>query len=82
MIVLPFTKVKPRGDEIGWLIESALPGPIKYWAGAPAQAGDAAWTGDHLDAVRFARKRDAQRASARLLLGATRVAEHAWTHRS
>lgn len=68
--------------ETGWLIERAdsPPSAPLYWCGIrpPLDDRDCAWTADHGEAIRFARQIDARRASTRLLLGPTRICEHAW----
>ncbi len=79
LIVNPFAK---RDRETAWLIERSQPSSPKYWTGAPALSGDAAWSDDHQKAVRFARRVDAQRTAAQQMLGAVRVCEHVWMHRS
>lgn len=64
-----------RAGETGWLIErDGSASPPVYWDGA----GLGGWTLDCYQAVRFARRIDAERASARGMLGATRICEHLW----
>jgi hypothetical protein len=62
-------------DEIGWVIErgDSEPSAPTYWAGL-----DDRWSQDHMDAIRFARKRDAERISARMRYPNNRVCEHMW----
>lgn len=60
-------------DEHGWVIEkkdSEVAQPI-YWAGLDQ------WSQYHEDAIRFARKLDAERVATKIGLG-HRVAEHIW----
>ena len=65
-----------RQDEIGWLVEQYEGGPTLYWG----FDGFNVWTKDPNQAVRFARKQDAEMA-ARLLgsEGRHRVVEHRWS---
>lgn len=65
--------LKPIGDETGWVIErgDSRPSAPAYWAGD-------AWSQDHLDAIRFVRKLDAERVSARMTYPNNRVCEHIW----
>jgi len=64
------------GDEVefGWVIErgDSTPATPTYWAGSEY------WSQDHMDAVRFARKQDAERVACRLHGGYHRVCEHGW----
>jgi hypothetical protein len=62
-------------DETGWVIErgDSEPSAPTYWAGLDM------WSQDHMDAIRFARKRDAERVSARMTYPNNRVCEHMWT---
>lgn len=71
-------------DEYGWLIEhgtSPVSSPAYYaggghWAKEPWSS---AWTSNHLHAIRFARKLDAERFAERAMAGIpVRVCEHAW----
>lgn len=60
--------------EFGWVIErgdSEVCAPT-YWAGPDR------WSQDHMDAIRFCRKQDAERVACRLGQGYHRVAEHGW----
>jgi hypothetical protein len=61
-------------SEIGWVIErgDSQPSQPTYWAGLDV------WSQDHMDAVRFARKEDGERVSARMTYPNNRVCEHAW----
>jgi len=72
--------------EIGWLIErgdSPTSDP-KYWAAGVYYAEhdpgrSSVWTSNHAQAIRFARKIDAERVAQRLLNGiSVRVCEHIW----
>jgi len=64
--------------ERGWLIEkgaSSTAAPL-YWNGDPVEVG---WTTDVDQAIRFARKLDAERvADGLLIIVAVRVVEHRW----
>lgn len=63
-------------DDIGWVIErgDSSPAAPTYWSGPDM------WSQDHMDAIRFARKLDAERVSARARLRSpnNRVCEHMW----
>jgi len=63
-----------HNDESGWVIErgDSSPGSPTYWSGPDA------WSQDHMDAVRFARKQDAERVACRVHGGHHRVCEHLW----
>lgn len=60
-------------DEFGWLIEHGhtLVSRPTYWAGPDF------WSPDHAEAIRFARKVDAERVASRLGV-LCRVCEHGW----
>ena len=62
-------------EESGWVIErgDSQPCAPTYWAGVDR------WSQDHIDAVRFARKQDAERVAYGLPSPNCRIAEHAWT---
>lgn len=63
-------------EEFGWVIEGAWSSPSapQYWVGGPA------WSGDHYQALRFARRRDAKQAAEMMLDGIKiRICEHQWT---
>lgn len=62
-------------SEIGWLIE--MPGPV-WWNGGPVTYGCVIWTPASLDAVRFARKDDAEAVIARLGFWNAHATEHLW----
>lgn len=73
-------------SESGWLIELKgtggdewLRNPLTYFAGLSYADGiiTALWTTDHLRAVRFARKLDAEHAAEGLGVETT-VADHIW----
>jgi hypothetical protein len=62
-------------DEIGWVIECYATGRIAYWAGPQL------WSWEHLEAVRFARKEDAERVARHPScqgIPTLRVTEHMW----
>lgn len=69
-------------DESGWVIERAdsCPAEPKYWAAGQREAErPSAWTSNHEEAIRFARKIDAEKVSRRLFPAIdVRIAEHAW----
>lgn len=61
--------------ESGWVIELAASEPCspQYWAGSSL------WVPEHLRALRFARKQDAQQAADFMLDGMKiRICEHTW----
>jgi hypothetical protein len=69
------------GEAIGvelsyaWVVEGGWSETCQpdYWAGAST------WSGDHLNALRFSRKEDAQQAADLMLSGMNiRICEHAW----
>ena len=71
-------------DEFGWLIErgdSEVSAP-KYWAaGMRDPATFSAWTSNHDQAIRFARKLDAKRVAERLMKDIpVRICEHGWVN--
>ena len=61
-------------DEYGWVIErEGGDKPLLYWAGAGV------WSTQHLDAIRFVRRLDAERVARYLPEHPHyRVVEHAW----
>lgn len=62
-------------DEAAWVIEGAWSETSRpdYWVGSSA------WSTDHMKALRFARKRDAQQAADLMLDGINyRICEHVW----
>jgi hypothetical protein len=70
-------------EESGWLIEradSSVAEP-KYWAAGQRDAErTSAWTSNYMEAIRFARKADAEKTAYRLFPEiAVRLAEHGWT---
>lgn len=75
-------------DELGWLIERADSEPSAPWYWAAGQVDptrSSAWTQNHMAAIRFARRDDAQAVSDRLMKKAgveVRIADHAWNRRS
>lgn len=58
-----------------WCIErgDSSPSTPTYWSGPDY------WSQDHMDAVRFLRKQDAERVACRLGQGYHRVCEHGWS---
>lgn len=67
-------------EENGWLIEAAESEACEplYWAGSFGDERDR-WTKDHLVAVRFCRRVDAERVAAGVLDGyQVRICEHGW----
>lgn len=68
-------------DESGWVIEDAASPahtPL-YWTGRAG--GVTGWTGNHIEAIRFARKVDAESFVSWVgwIPASVRIAEHAWT---
>jgi hypothetical protein len=66
-------------NELGWVIEGAWspPSTPEYWAGSSA------WTSDHMKALRFARREDAEQAAYLMCTGLNvRICEHAWVTNS
>src|SRR6185312_3151035 len=61
-------------EEFGWVIErgDSSPSSPTYWSGPDY------WSQDHMDAVRFSRKQDAERVACRLHGGHHRICEHGW----
>ncbi len=79
------TRAKPAPDawrdesENGWVIESIYSSPSapEYWNGG---RDSQSWTLDHLRAVRFSRKQDADMVADTVFSGkGHRVCEHYWT---
>ena len=72
-------------DEFGWVIEAGwtTAPKLKYWSGCNVTGGGGVqhtWRGDHAQAVRFAREKDAKTIAMALIDGeAYRVVEHVWT---
>ena len=64
------------GVEIGWLIERADSSPAEPLYYFPYTAGEP-WTKLHVNALRFARKEDAERVATVLGIKA-RICEHQW----
>lgn len=68
--------------ETGWLIEreDSPPSGPRYWAAGQRESErSSAWTENHMHAIRFARKLDAERVAERTMKGtAVRVCEHMW----
>ena len=70
--------------EFAWLIERADSEPSApwYWAAGhqPNKGKGTGWTQDHLEAIRFARRRDADKVAERLFPDIeVRICEHGWT---
>jgi hypothetical protein len=78
----PLTNPETSGGETGWLIERGDSDPAKpwYWAAGQRDAErSSAWTQNHMQAIRFARKDDAEKVQRRLFKDiAVRVAAHEW----
>lgn len=70
------------GSETGWLIERGDSDPCepKYWAAGQADPKrPSAWTSNNTQAIRFARKDDAEMVSRRILKEVpVRICEHIW----
>lgn len=66
--------------EYGWVIENGASDPSAptYWCGVDGNFG-VTFTTDAFQAIRFARKADAERAARAVLPGMeVRIAQHAW----
>lgn len=61
-------------DELGWVIERDIHSALHYWAG---RTGDN-WSPIHSDALRFARRTDAELMLTYHCAGIGRVVEHSW----
>ena len=70
-------------DESGWLIERADSSAAEpwYWAAGQRDAErSSAWTQNHMEAIRFARKDDAEKVARRLFKDIeVRICEHGWS---
>lgn len=70
-------------EDMAWLIErgDSDPAEPKYWSGTDRDPSRfSAWTSNHQQAIRFARKIDAERVASRALKGvAVRICEHSWS---
>jgi len=64
------------GEEIGWVIERHINSELLYWTGRYIEPHG--FSSDNADAIRFARKQDADVILGRLLDGNGKVAEHMW----
>lgn len=70
-VVDAFERGAAAAAESAWLVEKYFAGRLHYWTGGQA------WSTDSLDAVRLARRADAERANEMCkLLGM--IAEHVW----
>ncbi len=70
-------------EEFAWVIERGDT-PVsepKYWAAGQIDAARfSAWTSNHTQAIRFARKEDAENVANRIMKGTdVRICEHGWT---
>ena len=72
------TKRKAMTDtthtEFAWVIERYEGDTLMYWDGRRADS----WSREHGDAIRFARKQDADAVLHRLAGGIGRAVEHGW----
>ncbi len=79
---LPDGGTPSEQSEFGWLIEhgESPASQPRYWAaGQIDPQRSSAWTENHMHAIRFARKLDAERVAKRTMKTiAVRIAEHAW----
>lgn len=68
-------------NETGWVIERWRNSELFYWTGRnQVQLGSTlGWSHNSLEALRFARAKDAATVLSWLLQGEGRVAEHVWT---
>ena len=64
-------------DQVAWVIERDIHSQIFYWSGRP---GD--WQSNHAEALRFARRADAELMLTYHCQGIGRVVEHMWTEDS
>lgn len=68
--------------ESGWVIErgDSSPAEPKYWAAGNQDASRfVAWTSNHMEAIRFARRDDAEKVHKRMMRDiAVRICEHQW----
>lgn len=80
-IVFPRQSLKCETEKTAWVIEradSSVAAP-KYWAAGQTDAQRfSAWTSNHMQAIQFARKLDAQRVAERIINVQVRVCEHTW----
>ena len=72
--------------EYAWVIDRYHTDELVFWTGAvPAvvtsQGIRSEWSNKHVDAIRFARKRDADRILLILCDGVGRSAQHGWVKR-
>jgi hypothetical protein len=74
-------KPQTSTDEYGWVIERGDSSPASplYWAGPSPNDFSGRWSQDHLDAIRFARKRDAENVMAHFDHLHCRACDHIWT---
>ena len=72
----------PSGSETGWVIErgNSDPSEPKYWAAGHSDADRMiAWTSNHMAAIRFSRREDAEAVWKRLFPDIqVRICDHAW----
>lgn len=62
--------------ESGWVVESSMSKPAQpLYLSKIRVDGVPVWSSDHMDAIRFARKQDAERIE---FAYAVRIAEHGW----
>lgn len=76
------TELPDRDDdraasEMGWVIERHIDSELRYWAGR----GPDDWRLDHNEAVRFARRADAELMLTYHGKGIGRVVEHMWARK-
>lgn len=74
--VADFVDGKPRRQtEFAWVIErgDTPPSAPAYWTGS-----DQGWSQNHVDAVRFARKEDAEKVAYHFRQPNCRICEHGW----
>lgn len=65
-----------KDTEFGWVIERYYGDTLQYWGGWPELA--TSWSSSPNDAIRFARKQDADCILNRLCGGLGRAVEHGW----
>ena len=68
-------------EDFAWVIErgDSRPSQPTYWAGIAAT--HSTWSEDHMDAVRFSRKQDAEKVACGLGQGYHRVCDHGWDNK-
>jgi hypothetical protein len=69
-------------SDIAWLVERTIDGAVWYYSAYPQDLPPTDWTRDHMQALGFARKMDAERFhAARLDVNGGRIVQHMWCDR-